>query len=91
MWKTQCAALSLFHQSVTLVPHQHSPQLLSGCRFKQRGEAAVAADNVFHHLTYEGAVDVEGMADKQHRAALESQINEFGQCPRSAPHPLYCA
>ena len=56
---------------------------LSGlCRYKQRGKAAEEADNVFHHLTYEGAVDVENMADKQQRAALESQINEFGQCPR---------
>lgn len=27
---------------------------------------------------------MEGMVDKQQRAALESQINEFGQCPRSA-------
>ena len=52
------------------------------CRFKQKGPAAEAADNVFHHLTYAGAVDVEQMTDKQQRAALESQINEFGQCPR---------
>lgn len=52
------------------------------CRYKQRGQAAEAADNVFHHLTYEGAVDVEHMTDKHQRAALESQINEFGQCPR---------
>ena len=54
------------------------------CSFKQRGKAAEEADNVFHHLTYEGAVDVESMTNKQHRAALESQINEFGQCPRYA-------
>lgn len=52
-------------------------------RYKQRGKAAEQADNVFHHLTYEGAVDVEALVDKQQRAALESQINEFGQCPRS--------
>ena len=57
-------------------------RLQGACRFKQRGKAAEEADNVFHHLTYEGAVDVENMADKQQRAALESQINEFGQCPR---------
>lgn len=60
-------------------------------RFKQRGQAAEDADNVFHHLTYEGAVDVESMTNKQHRAALESQINEFGQCPRYAHYsPLPC-
>jgi len=52
------------------------------CRYKQKGKAAEEADNVFHHLTYEGAVDIESMTNKQHRAALESQINEFGQCPR---------
>lgn len=59
----------------------------ASCRYKQRGQAAEEADNVFHHLTYEGAVDVDNMVDKQQRAALESQINEFGQCPRSAPYP----
>lgn len=26
--------------------------------YKQRGPAAVDADNVFYHLTYEGAVDI---------------------------------
>ena len=57
-------------------------------RFKQRGKAAEAADNVFHHVSYEGAVDVESMTNKQHRAALEAQINEFGQCPRYATATL---
>jgi len=27
-------------------------------------------------------VDLEGIADPRERRALESQINEFGQCPR---------
>src|SRR5690554_5118075 len=27
--------------------------------YKQRGEAAVEANNVFYYLTYEGAVDIE--------------------------------
>lgn len=51
---------------------------------------ADAADNVFHQLTYEGTVDLEGIADPRERRALESQINEFGQCPRQlfvAAHP----
>ena len=59
-------------------------------RCKQRGEAAEQADNVFHPLTYEGAVNVDGLVSAQERAALESQINEFGQCPRqlfALPHP----
>lgn len=51
-------------------------------RYKQSGPEADAADNVFHRLTYEGAVDLEAIADPRERRALESQINEFGQCPR---------
>lgn len=45
---------------------------------------------MFHHLTYEGAVDIESVADGRERLALEAQINEFGQCPRvlfPEPHP----
>lgn len=57
---------------------------------KQKGDAAERANNVFHHLTYEGAVDITQVSDKRERHAIECQINEFGQCPRqifSAPHP----
>lgn len=57
---------------------------------KQRGEAALAADNLFHHLTYEGAVDLDKIQDPTQRAGLEAQINEFGQAPRqlfTVPHP----
>ena len=49
---------------------------------KQRGEAAIAADNVFYHLTYEGAIDIDAIADPKERASIEMQINEFGQTPR---------
>ncbi|KAK9801335.1 hypothetical protein WJX73_005585 [Symbiochloris irregularis] len=58
--------------------------------YKQSGAEALAADNVFHHLTYEGAVDVESITDSHTRLAMEAQINEFGQCPRqlfATPHP----
>ena len=58
--------------------------------YKQRGKAAEKADNVFRFLTYEGAIDVEAVVDAEERAALEMQINEFGQCPRQLflqPHP----
>eukprot|EP00899_Mesostigma_viride_P026074 jgi/Mesvir1/6651/Mv10252-RA.2 len=58
--------------------------------YKQRGEAALAADNVFFHLTYEGAVDLDAVADPVERQALEAQINEFGQMPIQlfhTPHP----
>lgn len=57
---------------------------------KQRGEPALAADNLFHHLTYEGSVNLEEITDPVQRASLEAQINEFGQAPRqlfTEPHP----
>lgn len=55
------------------------------CRYKQRGKAAVEADNVFHHLTYGGSGETAPMS-RHERAALEVQINEFGQCPRQIFH-----
>lgn len=47
--------------------------------FKQRGLAAEAADNVFRHTAYEGAVDLDAVEDRTERLALETQIAEFGQ------------
>ena len=47
------------------------------------------ADNVFHHATY-GAVQSRLPSSRREQAALEVQINEFGQCPRQifhVPHP----
>jgi factor associated with neutral sphingomyelinase activation len=45
------------------------------CSYKQRGEQAEAADNVFHHLTYEGAADdIDALPNPQERAALEAQV-----------------
>ncbi|XP_054707013.1 LOW QUALITY PROTEIN: protein FAN-like [Uloborus diversus] len=58
--------------------------------YKQRGEEAIKADNVFYHLTYEGAVDLDGIRDANERYALEVQIMEFGQIPKQLfqkPHP----
>ena len=49
--------------------------------FAQRGPAAVEKLNVFYHLTYEGAVDLERIADERSRAALADQIALFGQTP----------
>lgn len=49
--------------------------------FKQRGEQAVLAHNVFFYLTYPGAVDLESMEDLGMRRAVEHQIAHFGQCP----------
>jgi hypothetical protein len=48
----------------------------------QRGPAAVEALNVFYHLTYEGAVDLERCSADAHAAtALADQIALFGQTP----------
>lgn len=60
----------------------------------QRGEAAAARDNVFHPLTYEGAVELDSIADPAQRAATLQQIDEFGQTPRQLfkqPHPQRAA
>ncbi|ELT88952.1 hypothetical protein CAPTEDRAFT_180999 [Capitella teleta] len=58
--------------------------------YKQTGEEAENSYNVFYHLTYEGAVDLEKVEDLNQRAALETQIMEFGQTPKQLfrhPHP----
>lgn len=58
--------------------------------FKQRGADAIDADNVFFHLTYEGAVDLAAITDPVQRRAVEVQIANFGQVPSqlfTSPHP----
>ncbi|KAG7168899.1 FAN-like [Homarus americanus] len=58
--------------------------------FKQNGEEAEKADNLFYHLCYEGSVDLAAITDLNDRLALEVQITEFGQVPKqlfSRPHP----
>jgi len=58
--------------------------------YKQQGKAAVDANNVFYHLTYEGSVDWDKVTSVRERSALEIQIQEFGQTPRQLflePHP----
>eukprot|EP01128_Nolandella_sp_AFSM9_P008885 TRINITY_DN5541_c0_g1_i1.p1 TRINITY_DN5541_c0_g1~~TRINITY_DN5541_c0_g1_i1.p1 ORF type:complete len:533 (-),score=86.27 TRINITY_DN5541_c0_g1_i1:23-1495(-) len=54
--------------------------LIFGC--KQKGEAALKANNLFHPLTYEGAVDLETITDPIEKEAILVQINEFGQAPK---------
>ncbi|XP_072324254.1 neurobeachin-like protein 2 isoform X3 [Scyliorhinus torazame] len=48
---------------------------------KQRGPAAVEALNVFYYCTYEGAVDLDAIADETERKAIEGIISNFGQTP----------
>ncbi|CAM9941922.1 unnamed protein product, partial [Phaeothamnion confervicola] len=66
----------------------HWIDLIFGC--KQRGPAAVAAQNVFVHLTYEGEVDLDAIDDPLLREATIAQIHNFGQTPSrlfKKPHP----
>jgi len=58
--------------------------------YKQTGEEAVAAKNVFHHLTYEGAVDIDAIEDVISKEATIAQISSYGQTPKQLfkkPHP----
>ncbi|NXC15091.1 FAN protein, partial [Corythaeola cristata] len=58
--------------------------------YKQKGNEAVAAHNVFHPLTYEGGVDLNSIMDPNEKVALLTQILEFGQTPKqlfTVPHP----
>eukprot|EP01083_Nonionella_stella_P088211 245671_1 len=59
--------------------------------YKQIGPEAVAANNVFFHLTYEGAIDMDAVTDPVQKAACRAQISEFGQTPTQVfqdPHPV---
>lgn len=49
--------------------------------FKQRGEAAVEATNVFHYLSYHGAKDLDAISDSVDRLASIMTIHNFGQTP----------
>lgn len=49
--------------------------------YKQRGDEALKADNLFYYLCYEGAVDLESIKNYSQRKSLEIQIQEFGQIP----------
>lgn len=62
--------------------------LIFGC--KQQGNAAVEAYNVFHHLFYEGNVDIYNIDDPLKKNATIGFINNFGQIPKQLfkkPHP----
>ena len=53
--------------------------LVFGC--KQKGEAALEAVNVFHHLSYQGAKDLDNIMDPVERLATIGIIHNFGQTP----------
>ncbi len=61
--------------------------LVFGC--KQMGEAAIEHTNVFHHLSYKGATDLDSIEDKQEKLQTISIIHNFGQTPHQVftrPH-----
>eukprot|EP01083_Nonionella_stella_P079904 219353_1 len=83
--ETLRAALESNHVSAQL---NHWIDLIWG--YKQRGLHAEKAFNKFYYLTYEGAVDVEAIQDKEELNSIRMQINEFGQTPShlfTKPHP----
>ena len=60
------------------------------CRHKQQGQSAVDSMNMFHHLFYEGAVNIDEIDDPLKRNAIIGFINNFGQIPKQLfkkPHP----
>ena len=58
--------------------------------YKQIGEDAVKAYNVFYYLTYEGSVDIDEINDPILKKSTITQISNFGQTPSQLfrkPHP----
>jgi hypothetical protein len=53
-------------------------------------QEALAADNLFHHLTYEGAVDLEKVDDPVERAGLEAQVHPI-ENPLFSFSPYLCS
>ncbi|KAF2721092.1 beach-domain-containing protein [Polychaeton citri CBS 116435] len=49
--------------------------------YKQRGEAAIEATNVFQHLSYQGAKNLDTIQDPVERLATIGIIHSFGQTP----------
>lgn len=70
------AALESDHVSENL---HHWIDLIFG--YKQQGQAAKEANNVFYYLTYEGLVDIDAITDPLILKATQDQIAFFGQTP----------
>ncbi|KAK4047592.1 beige protein-like 1 [Microbotryomycetes sp. JL221] len=53
------------------------------------GPAAIASVNVYHHLSYEGAIDLDSIENAIERKAATSTIHNFGMTPKqlfTKPH-----
>lgn len=57
---------------------------------RQQGPEALESLNVFHHLSYRGAINLEVIEDEMERLATIGIIHNFGQTPAqilTKPHP----
>ncbi|CUS25120.1 LAQU0S27e00584g1_1 [Lachancea quebecensis] len=62
--------------------------------YKQKGEEAVRAVNVFNRLSYPGSVNLNEIDDENERMAVTGIIHNFGQTPLQIfqnPHPKKCS
>ncbi|KII73683.1 WD repeat and FYVE domain-containing protein 3 [Thelohanellus kitauei] len=58
--------------------------------YKQVGQSAVEANNVFHSWFYKGSVNLDNVRDTMVKNSIMSFINNFGQAPQRLfgfPHP----
>ncbi|CCG20725.1 Bph1 protein [Candida orthopsilosis Co 90-125] len=58
---------------------------------KQSGPYAIDSLNVFHHYSYNGAIDLDNIEDDVQKRAVIGMINNFGQTPAkvfSKPHVM---
>ncbi|KAG9307178.1 hypothetical protein G9A89_017006 [Geosiphon pyriformis] len=58
--------------------------------YKQTGEEAIRAHNVFYYLTYENGINMDTIEDELEQKSIEQQIYHFGQTPLQLlkkPHP----
>ncbi|CAK9436131.1 uncharacterized protein LODBEIA_P06890 [Lodderomyces beijingensis] len=59
--------------------------------FKQDGAEAINALNVFHHSSYNGAIDLDNIDNEMEKKAAIGMINNFGQTPSKVfdkPHVM---